>query len=338
VLASRLRELGGSVSTVPQSSAGDHLVARFGPAGRQVLIIGHFDTVWPIGQLVRMPVREEAGRLHGPGTLDMKAGIGIGLLATRALFDLAAPTAVGVTMVWSTDEELGSDTSRALIEDEARKSEAVLVLEPALASGALKTARKGIAEYELMVHGVPAHAGVDPRKGVNAIRELALQIVALDRLRDLDRGISINVGVVKGGTRPNVVPELATALVDVRTETRSDARYIDGAIRAIAAQTPGARLEVAGGFNRPPMERSAGVVRLFELARACGKEIGMDLHEGATGGGSDGNFTAALGIPTLDGLGATGDGAHALHEHVKIAELPQRAAVLAGLLFRLTRE
>jgi glutamate carboxypeptidase len=338
VLAERLRELGAVVTSVPQSATGDHLVARFGAAAeRQVLVIGHFDTVWPIGQLARMPLREEDGRLHGPGTLDMKAGIGLGLLATRALLELAPPTDVGVTMVWSTDEETGSDTSRALIEAEARKSEAVLVLEPALASGALKTARKGVGDYQLTVHGVSAHAGVDPRKGVNAIRELALQILAVDAVRDLDRGISVNVGVVQGGTRTNVVPELATASIDVRSETIADADHIDRAMRALTAQTAGARLEVTGGFNRPPMERSPGVIRLFEMARACGSEIGLDLQEGATGGGSDGNFTAALGIPTLDGLGATGDGAYALHEHVTIAELPLRAAVVAGLLYRLTR-
>ena len=336
-LATRLRELGARITTVSQATAGDHLVARFGPPDRQVLLIGHFDTVWPIGQLARMPVREEAGRLHGPGTLDMKAGIGLGLLATRALFELAPPTGVGVTMVWSTDEEIGSDSSRSLIEEEARKSEAVLVLEPAMANGAVKTARKGIADYELTAHGVSAHAGVDPRKGVNAIRELALQILALDGLRDLDRGISINVGVVHGGSRTNVVPERATASVDVRAATLADSAYIDGAMHGLTAQTPGARLDVSGGFNRPPMERSPGVVRLFEIARACAAEIGLDLLEGATGGGSDGNFTAALGIPTLDGLGATGDGAHALHEHVTLAELPERAAILAGLLFRLTR-
>jgi len=336
-LATRLRELGARITTVSQATAGDHLVARFGPPDRQVLLIGHFDTVWPIGQLARMPVREEAGRLHGPGTLDMKAGIGLGLLATRALFELAPPTGVGVTMVWSTDEEIGSDSSRSLIEEEARKSEAVLVLEPAMANGAVKTARKGIADYELTAHGVSAHAGVDPRKGVNAIRELAVQILALDGLRDLDRGISINVGVVQGGSRTNVVPERATASVDVRAATLADSDYIDGAMRGLTAQTPGARLDVSGGFNRPPMERSPGVVRLFEIARGCAAEIGLDLQEGATGGGSDGNFTAALGIPTLDGLGATGDGAHALHEHVKVAELPERAAIIAGLLFRLTR-
>jgi glutamate carboxypeptidase len=293
--------------------------------------------VWPIGQLARMPLREEAGRLHGPGVLDMKAGLALGVLATRALFDLAPPEGVRVTMVWTTDEETGSDTSRALIEAEARVSEAVLVLEPALASGALKTARKGIAQYELTVHGVSAHAGVDPRKGVNAIRELALQVLALDAIRDLDRGISVNVGVVSGGTRSNVVPDFATASVDVRAKTLADAAALDATMRGLQPQTQGASVEITGGFNRPPMERSAGVIRLFEIARACAAEIDITLQEGATGGGSDGNFTAALGVPTLDGLGAVGDGAHALHEHVDLALLPGRAAIIAGLLYRLTR-
>ena len=337
VLADRLRSIGAAVTAVPQTAAGDHLLARFGTGGRQVLVIGHFDTVWPLGQLDRMPFREDAGRLHGPGVLDMKAGIALGMLATRALVDLAPSSDTRITMLWTTDEETGSDTSRALIEAEARQSEAVLVLEPALAGGALKTARKGVGQYELSVHGLSAHAGVDPRKGVNAIRELALQVLAVDAIRDLDRGISVNVGVISGGTRSNVVPDFATASVDVRAETMADADGIDRAMRALAAQTAGARLEVDGGFNRPPMERSAGVVRLFETARACAAEIGITLQEGATGGGSDGNFTAALGVPTLDGLGAVGDGAHALHEHVEVAPLPARAAIIAGLLYRLTQ-
>jgi glutamate carboxypeptidase len=336
-LAERLRELGAAVSSVPQTSAGDHLLARFGQGSRQVLVIGHFDTVWPFGQLARMPIRQEAGRLHGPGVLDMKAGIALGMLATRAVLALAPLADARITMLWTTDEETGSDTSRALIEAEARQSEAVLVLEPALAGGALKTARKGVGQYELTVHGVSAHAGVDPRKGVNAIRELALQILAVDAIRDLDRGISVNVGVVAGGTRSNVVPELASASVDVRAETLADADTVDRRMRALTAQMPGARLDVSGGFNRPPMERSAGVVRLFEAAHACAAEIGVVLEEGATGGASDGNFTAALGVPTLDGLGAVGDGAHALHEHVEVDGLPTRAAIIAGLLYRLTR-
>lgn len=338
LLASRLTDIGARVTRVPQTTAGDHLIARFGTAARQVLIVGHFDTVWPIGQLARMPIVEREGRLHGPGVLDMKAGIALGMLATRAVMSRHALDRVGVTMLWTTDEETGSDTSRELIEAEARRSDAVLVLEPALAGGALKTARKGIAQYQLTVHGVSAHAGVDPRKGVNAIREMAQQVLALDAVRDLDRGISVNVGVIHGGTRSNVVPDLATAEVDVRAETLADAAVLDRTMHALVALTPGARLEVTGGFNRPPMERSPGVVRLFTLAREVAAAMGARLEEGATGGGSDGNFTAALGVPTLDGLGAVGDGAHALHEHVELEPLAFRAALLAGLIERLVTE
>jgi len=336
LLAERLEQMGASVQRVSSSIAGDHLVARFGTASRQVLILGHFDTVWPLGQLARMPLVTEHGQLRGPGVLDMKAGIALGMLATRAVLDLGPLADVGVTMLWTTDEETGSDTSRALIETEAARSDAVLVLEPALTGGALKTSRKGCGQYDLTVRGVSAHAGVDPRKGVNAIRELAHQILAVDAIRDLDRGISVNVGVVSGGSRPNVVPDFALATVDVRAQTMADADHVDRAMRRLKAVTPGAVLEVSGGFNRPPMERSEGVARLFAVAESVAAEMGFELHEGGTGGGSDGNFTAALGIPTLDGLGAMGDGAHALHEHVELASLPTRAALIAGILHRLT--
>lgn len=336
LLALRLEEMGGDVTRIASASAGDHLRASFGVGARQVLLLGHFDTVWPIGQLERMPLRRENGRLHGPGTLDMKVGIALGMLATRAVLELQPPRDTRIVMLWTTDEETGSHTSRALIEAEAKKSEAVLVLEPALAGGALKTGRKGIGQYEITVHGVSAHAGVDPRKGVNAIREIARQVLAVDALRDLDRGISVNVGLISGGSRPNVVPDLARATVDVRAETMDDAERLDAALRSLSAADSGARIEVSGGFNRPPMERSDGVVRLFHLAREAAAEIGIDLQEGATGGGSDGNFTAALGIPTLDGLGAVGDGAHALHEHVEVEPLASRAAIIGGLLVRLT--
>jgi glutamate carboxypeptidase len=338
VLAARLEQMGGAVTRVSSDTAGDHLSARFGPGPRQILILGHFDTVWPIGQLARMPIRREDGRLHGPGVLDMKAGIALGMLATKAMLDLAPPADARITMLWTTDEEEGSETSRALIEAEAARSEAVLVLEPALAGGALKTSRKGIGQYELVVRGVAAHAGVDPRKGVNAIRELAIQVLALDAIRDIDRGVLVNVGLVSGGSRANVVPDLATATVDARASTLADADQLDRSMRALKAATHGATLEVSGGFNRPPMERSEGVVRLFGIAREVAAEMGADLAEGGTGGGSDGNFTAALGIPTLDGLGAVGDGAHALHEHVELEPLARRAALIAGVLHRLARD
>ncbi|HQZ38100.1 MAG TPA: M20 family metallopeptidase [Vicinamibacterales bacterium] len=336
-LAGRLEQMGGRVTRVASQTAGDHLVARFGAGARQVLLLGHFDTVWPIGQLARMPIRREGDRLHGPGVLDMKAGIALGMLATGAVLELTPPEDASIVMLWTTDEETGSHTSRALIETEAAASTAVLVLEPALAGGALKTSRKGCGQYELVVHGVSAHAGVDPRKGVNAIREVAHQVLAVDAIRDLERGISVNVGLVSGGSRPNVVPDYAAATVDVRAATMADADEVDRSMRALRAVTPGATLEVSGGFNRPPMERSGGVARLFGLARDVAAELGFVLGEGGTGGGSDGNFTSALGIPTLDGLGAIGDGAHALHEHIELGALVSRAALIAGLLARLTR-
>ena len=335
-LARRLTELGGRTQFFPQENAGNHLRAEFGAGSRQVLLLGHFDTVWPIGQLARMPLDRDGDRLTGPGVLDLKAGIALGMLATRALFDTGAPTDVRVVMLWTTDEETGSRTSRALLEDEARKSDAVLVLEPALPGGVLKTSRKGCGQYEIVVRGEPAHAGVDPGKGVSAIRELARQILAVETLQDLTRGVSVNVGVVSGGTRPNVVAPHASAIVDVRAPSKADADRVDAAIRALTPHIRGAQIEVRGGFERPPMERTSGVARLYAVAQEVGSALGQTIDEGGTGGGSDGNFCAALGVATLDGLGAIGDGAHALHEHVSISALVPRATLVAALLSRLT--
>jgi glutamate carboxypeptidase len=335
-LAKRLRDLGANVRFVPASTAGDHLRAEFGRGDRQVLLLGHFDTVWPVGQLVRMPLTRDGDRLRGPGVFDMKAGIALGMLATRALFALAPPESTRVVMLWTTDEETGSGTSRALLEAEASKSEAVLVLEPSLPGGGLKTSRKGCGQYEIVVQGEAAHAGVDPGKGVSAIRELARQILVVETLQDLTRGVSLNVGVVSGGTRPNVVASEARAIIDVRAPSQDDADRVDTALRALTPHIAGARVAVRGGFERPPMERTAGVARLYALAQQVGSELGQTIQEGATGGGSDGNFCAALGVPTLDGLGALGDGAHALSEHVLMSALTARAALLAGLLSRLT--
>jgi glutamate carboxypeptidase len=315
--------------------AGDHSVAEIGVGRPRVLLVGHVDTVWPHGQIRRMPLERRDGRLWGPGTLDMKVGVAMGLLATRAVFEALAPAAGSVAMLVTSDEETGSRTSRAVIEREALASDAVLVLEPALAGGPLKTSRKGIGQYHLAVTGVSAHAGVDPGKGVSAIRELARQILALEALHDLERGVSVNVGVVTGGTRPNVVAEEAHAIVDVRAPSLDDAARLDAAVRALRPQLAGARLAVTGGFERPPMERSAGVAALYEHARAAAATLGQTVSEGGTGGGSDGNFTAALGVPTLDGLGAVGDGAHALHEHVELDCLVPRTALLAALIARL---
>jgi glutamate carboxypeptidase len=335
-LEARLVACGARVTRLGQAACGDQLRAEWGAGERQVLLLGHFDTVWSVGELAAMPVQEQDGRLHGPGVFDMKAGVGLGLQALRALQSTGSMPAARVVMLLTTDEETGSRMSRGIVEEEARRSAAVLVLEPSLPGGAVKTARKGCGEYELVVRGRRAHAGVDPAAGANAIHELAIQIGRIRELQDAARGLTLNVGVVAGGTRANVVPDLARATIDVRVRTMDDAAAIDAALRALAPELPGTALEVHGGVERPPLERSEKVVRLYEEARRIAAELGRGLPEGSTGGGSDGNFTAALGIPTLDGLGAIGDGAHARHEHVVIADLPWRAALIAGLVTRIS--
>ena len=339
-LAARLEAMGGRVTRLPQRDRGDHLRAEFRtlePSNPrtlepQILLLGHFDTVWPVGTLERMPLRNVDGRLHGPVVFDMKAGIGIAMLAARALVETDQLRDRGIVMLWTTDEEVGSGTSRAIVEDEARRSGAVLVLEPSLPGGAVKTSRKGCGEYELIVRGVAAHAGVDPSKGASAIHELARQILRIEQLHDLERGVSVNVGRVSGGTRTNVIAEEARAVVDVRAATADDARRVDAAFRQLTPVDARTTLTITGGIDRPPLERSAGVVRLYQYAQAVAAELGFSLSEGSTGGGSDGNFTAAVGVSTLDGLGAVGDGAHALHEHVEVGPLADRAALVAGFI------
>jgi glutamate carboxypeptidase len=335
-IAARLEALGARVERLEREQRGNHIRAEFpGPAeASQVLLLGHFDTVWPVGQLARMPIVRQDGRLHGPGVFDMKAGISVAMLAMRALAQCRAARP-RVVMLWTTDEEIGSETSRDVIEAEARRSSAVLVLEPSLPGGAAKTSRKGCGDFELTVRGVSAHAGIDPGKGASAIHELAHQIVALEALQDLERGVSVNIGTVSGGSRTNVVAEEAHASVDVRVPSMADAARVEAVVRSLKPKLKGTSLELTGGFGRPPLERSPQVVRLYHEARDVAQELGSNLAEGGTGGGSDGNFTAALGVPTLDGLGPQGDGAHALHEHVVVADLPWRAAFLAALLNRL---
>ena len=336
-LSRRLEAFGGAVTRLGGGARGDHIRAEFAGSAHRVLLLGHIDTVWPVGQLERMPLREEAGRLHGPGIFDMKAGVGVAMLAVRALRELALPDAPGVTMLWTTDEEVGSETSRAAIESCARESEAVLVLEPSLPGGAAKTSRKGCGDFELTVHGVSAHAGLDPGKGASAIHELAHQIVAIAGLQDPGRGVTLNVGRISGGSRTNVVADFAHASIDVRVPTLADAATIERSLRELRPRLARTRLEIEGGVSRPPLERGPGVIRLYNAAREVARELGQDLREGGAGGGSDGNFTAALGVPTLDGLGPRGDGAHALHEHVELEDLTWRAAFVAALLSRLGR-
>lgn len=328
-------EAGGRVSRLPCVTAGDHVRSEFGAGTEQVLVLGHYDTVWPLGQVARMPVERRDGRLFGPGVYDMKGGLVIGLTAVRAALEAEAMRSSRVVFLITSDEEVGSHESRAAIIEEARRSKAVFVLEPPTADGRVKTSRKGVGVFTIRTHGISAHAGVDPGKGASAIHEMARQIVALSALQDPARGVSVNVGVVSGGTRSNVIAEEAWAEVDVRVPTRLDAETVEHFMRGRHAELPGTRLEITGGINRYPMERTPGVVALFEQAQAVAADLGLPIAEGSTGGASDGNFTGALGIPTLDGLGAFGDGAHALHEHIVIDELPRRAALLAGLLQRV---
>jgi glutamate carboxypeptidase len=337
-LAGRFEALDGAVERVSNGSGGDHLRVRFGRASDPTppaLLLAHFDTVWPAGTLARMPFRTDGVRAYGPGVHDMKSSIVLIEFALRALQDLGLEPPRPVVLVLTSDEEIGSPTSRRLIEESARGCAHVLVVEPPLADGGLKTARKGVGRFTVEVAGRAAHAGVEPEKGVSAVVELAHHVLALHALADPAAGTTVNVGVIRGGTTWNVVPAEATASVDVRASTLGEARRIESAMAELRPSLPGARVAVTGGFNRPPMERTPAVAALFERARQVGRSLGLELTEGSTGGGSDGNFTAALGVPTLDGLGVPGGGAHADHEHILIDSLPQRAALLAALLLEL---
>jgi glutamate carboxypeptidase len=325
---------GGKVRIFEHATAGSAVVAEFwegAGAEKPILLLGHLDTVWEIGTLAQMPYRVEEGRAYGPGINDMKSGIVCGLWALQALEALGLTPRSPIHFFLNADEEVSSIAFRDEMLAEARRARAVLVLEPAASQGALKTSRKGVGEFQIAVRGRSAHAGINPSAGVNAISELARQIPRIERLARPRRGLTLNVDVIQGGTRPNVIPEFALARVDVRVPTAADREKIERAMRALAPINPEARLEITGGINRPPLERKMAVA-LYRRARDLGRKIGMEMAEAATGGGSDGNFTAALGIPTLDGLGGTGDGAHARHEHVIVHELPRRAALLAALI------
>ena len=267
----------------------------------------------------------------GPGVFDMKAGILLAWSAVKALQPIPRP----ITVLLSSDEEAGSSSSRELIEREASASGTVLVLEPSLPGGGLKTARKGVGRFTIMATGRAAHAGIDPSRGINAIQAIAHQILELQRMSDPQRGTTVTVGPVRGGSRVNVGPAEAAVDIAVRASSNEEAARITAAIRALRPQLEGARVRVRGGFNRPPMERTTETGRLFEIARRVAQELDIELQEGSTGGASDGNFTSSIGVPTLDGLGPIGDGAHALDEYVEIDSLPERAALIAGLISRV---
>jgi glutamate carboxypeptidase len=320
-----------------------HLLADLQLFGRkksgQVLVLGHLDTVWPIGTLRRMPFRQKDGRLWGPGVLDMKSGIAFFLAAVRALRELDIPVGRRVLLQLNSDEEVGSHTSRALTEKNARQSECVLVLEPGTGlTGKLKTARKGVGEYRVTVRGKAAHSGIDFAAGASAVVELAHQIQRIAGFSNLDRGITVNPGIISGGTRSNVVAAEAMAHVDVRIPRLRDAAPLDRKFQSLRAVDQRCSVEVAGGINRPPMERTPGTVKLFKQARRLARELGVELEESSTGGGSDGNFTSALGIPTLDGLGGVGEGAHASHESILVDRIADRVALLAKILKTQCRE
>jgi glutamate carboxypeptidase len=328
----KFAELHARVKYVPAARFGDHLVVNFpGKSQDRILLLGHLDTVWSAGEVEKRPFQIDKGRALGPGVFDMKAGILLMWMAVRVL-QQQGELSKNVTVLLNSDEEVGSNSSRSLIEAEAGQCKAVLVLEPSLPGGMLKTVRKGVGHFTIKAIGKASHAGIDPSKGVNAIEELSRQIIKLHSMADVASGTTVTVGVVRGGTRSNVVPAEAAAEVDVRIASIEEAARITNAIKALRPELPGALLEIRGSINRPPMESTADTDRLFEAARTIAARMGIDLKQGSTGGASDGNFTAALGIPTLDGLGAIGDGAHALDEWVDTESLPQRAALIAELI------
>jgi glutamate carboxypeptidase len=330
---------GAEIVWHPQPEWGDHFEARIGRGARQILLLGHVDTVWPLGTIERLPCRIDGDRITGPGSFDMKSGDIQALWALRALTDLAGRAAADKRFVFfaNTEEEAGSPTSRPIIERLARESECVLVLEPSVgAEGAAKLWRKGVGMFRLEVTGQASHAGADPEKGRSAVLELARQIVDLYAAVPLAAaGTTLNVGVVQGGTRSNVVAASAEARIDLRVRTAAEAKRAEAAILARPTFVPGTAVRVTGGLNRPPMEETPASRRLYERARAIAADEGFELPAGGTGGGSDGNFTAALGVPTLDGLGAIGGGGHADTEHVRRAAVAPRVAWFARLLAEL---
>ncbi|MCM8748594.1 M20 family metallopeptidase [Thermomicrobiaceae bacterium CFH 74404] len=338
LLQERCRELGAEVDVYPQAEYGDLTVASWPARGRDaepLLVMTHIDTVWPLGTIERRPFVVEDDVARGPGVFDMKASVAMMLEAVRWLEEQGLEHRA-IRWLINTEEEVGSPVSRPLIEELARQSGYVLCLEPPVPPmGALKTSRKGVGIFTVRIRGRAAHAGADPEKGISAIQELANQIHYLHSLTDFSLGTTVNVGVVGGGTRPNVVAEEAWARVDLRVSTMAEAERAVAAILGSRPWLPGAEVTVEGGLNRPPMERTPSIVAAFERAREIGRQIGLELTEAATGGASDGNFTAALGVPTIDGLGCPGDGGHAEHEHIRVSGLIERTALLIALLHEL---
>ncbi len=337
VVASDLRDLGAQVSLLPAPGQGLHVLAQFPPVNESehLLILGHLDTVHPVGTLSQLPFAVNEERATGPGIFDMKAGLALMIEALATLRRSGRSTARPVRMLVTCDEEVGSHTARAVIEEQARGAHAVLVPEPALPGGRAKTSRKGVATYRLTTHGRAAHAGIEPERGVNAIDELVHQLLAVQALAEPSLGTTVLVSTVNGGTVSNVVPAQATATIDARFSLTTEGERIQRALLALTPHDARAGLDVQQVDTRPPLERTPAVVVLFERARALAAALGFALGEGDTGGGSDGCLTAALGIATLDGIGPQGGGAHAADEHIRVQDLPFRLAFYASLLEQL---
>lgn len=335
-LEAQMIQRGGRVERLAQDEYGDLLVGRFGSGDqRPLLVMTHVDTVWPLGTIERLPWRIEGNKVHGPGIFDMKVSAAMMFTALDILNEHGLANRP-ITWIVNTEEEIGSPVSRPVLEQLARESEYVLCLEPPVPPhGSLKTQRKGVGMFNLKVTGKASHAGADHEAGVSAIEELARQIQWLHSLTDYEAGTTLNVGVVQGGTKRNVVAASAEALVDLRVTTLAEADRIVPLILNSTASVEGATVEITGEINRPPMERTDAIVALFQRAQEIGKTIGLDLTEASTGGGSDGNFTAAIGVPTLDGLGCNGDGGHADHEHIELDKLDDRTALITALLVNL---
>lgn len=334
--AARSIEAVTSIERIESPGYGEHLRVRAFTADErssdEILLLGHTDTVHPRGSLKERPFRVEGNRIYGPGIFDMKASCVLALEALRAMTALRLASRSEVVLLLTCDEETGSETGRALVEEEARRARCALVLEPPARGGRVKTARKGTGIFKMTAHGRAAHAGLEPEKGASAVLEIARQIERLHALNDAARGINVNVGVVRGGTRSNVVAAAAEAEIDVRFKSAIDAARIEDKILRSQPFDERVKLSVSGRINRPPLERTGGVGALFELARSVAASLDYELGEASVGGASDGNFVAALGVPVLDGLGIEGDGAHATHEHIMIDDIARRGAILAGLI------
>lgn len=335
-IAAKAHACGGKAEVFSQSQRGNHLRVEWGQGQEQLLLLCHIDTVYKRGEIKQRPFKVEGDKVSGPGVYDMKGGVVQALYALQALTSSGWPLRCRVVALFTSDEEIGSLSSRSLIEQEALRSKAVLVLEPAAPpNGAIKTSRKGVGEFIVTVKGIAAHAGSAPQEGVSAVLELAHQIVYLHSLSNLDIGTTVNVGKIEGGSSSNVVADAARAYVDLRVVTNQEGERLDGLIRGLTPKLKGTHIEVVGGMERPPMERTPAIESLFVLAGKLAGEMGFEIVESSSGGGSDGNFTAGLGVPTLDGLGPVGDGAHATHEHIIASKLPERTALLVRLLQEL---